>query len=138
MSIRIRTLRELSRGRKRIARVRWRCWAKDATTGEISADEDGNARDPLTWARWEEEYFLLVELARTAVAKDKHARLRPRGVIDQVMVRDLWRVLEESGEELDEYDEGKLRVLYARVGGLGRLACDAVGVAESVDRVVTV
>jgi hypothetical protein len=124
--IRTKTIKELSRTGRRLYRARWRVLEQDPNTGAVVADEQGKASDPLTWGRWEEEYFLQVELARDALKRDPHGQLRPRGVIDQVPAAELWRVLKASTppEQLSDYDEGKLRMLYALVGTPGRLACD--------------
>jgi hypothetical protein len=124
MSIRIKTLKDLSTCRKQIARVRWRAWTQSGDGSGALVDEDGKDSDPLTWSRWEEEFFVRVDLARVAVQKDTHKDIRPRGVIDRVEAREVWRAL--ADEDRDIYEQGNFRVLYARVGVPRRLLCDEV------------
>lgn len=132
MSMRVRTIRELARRKRAIARVRWRCWEKDGDA-PVVVDSDGNEKLPGTWQRWEEEYFLQVDLARAALPKEPHAHLRPRGIIDQVPARDVWAEMVREArlpggdpESIEDYDDGLLRVLYSMQSGPWRLACDRV------------
>jgi hypothetical protein len=127
--VRLRTIKKLSESRRSIARVRWRVW--DNVDGKVTVDESGNASDPSTWSEWEEEYFLQVDLAQAGAKNDPHSKIRPRGVIDQVLAQDLWAALNREArmegadpDMLLEYDEGCLRALGPVVSGPWRLQCD--------------
>lgn len=133
--IRIRTLRELSRRNRSIARVRWRV---SESVGEL--DTDGVEGRPYTWARWEEEYFTEVRQAQAAAKADPHANLRPRGVIDRVPARDVWAELRRESQlegadpdMLEDYEAGYLRALYPLCAGPWRLQCDRLKSASSTN-----
>jgi hypothetical protein len=128
--IRLKTVRELARRKRSIARVRWRMWER-GEGGAIAVDTDGSERVAGTWQRWEEDYFSQVHLAQAALPKDAHGHLRPRGLIDQVPARDLWAALNREAllpgapaDMLEEYDNGLLRVIGAVESGPWRLQCD--------------
>jgi hypothetical protein len=103
----------------------------DQASGKLVAEATGNSRDPLTWGRWEEEYFYSPKQADLGVAKDPHKGLRPAPVVDQVPARELWRSLQlmvRSGlgdpDMLEDYDRGLNRMLPPMVGKPGWLRCD--------------
>jgi hypothetical protein len=120
MAIRVVTLRRLSQTRRHLYRVRWRF-----VLGEPAAPTDGREGEPLTWARWEEDYYTSAKLARDAIRKDPWAtKKRPPGVMDQVPAWMLWEQKLRNGTGLDDYAGGLLTVLYSMEGAPGLLACD--------------
>lgn len=128
--IRVKTLRVLKATRRNVFRVRWRA----CTPGDLwTCDADGDPREPLTWSRWEEEYFIQLPPALERVRRDwlTRDRIRPPGVIDQVPAKLLWERWEleaaqsvAGAELLTNYEGGRHRMVGHLMGAPGLLPCD--------------
>ena len=130
MSIRVETVERMSREwRKRVHRVRWRFLSLDEVSDKAMADSDGEVGRPLTWARWEQEFFSEVRTAWVRAHQEPgvKAGLRPAGVLDLVFAHELWRALEararaESRPDLlERYDRGRLRLVDLPHGYPGQM-----------------
>lgn len=126
MAIRVGTLKRMGGkwSNRGIYRVRWRqCWKEG---DRWVRDEDGRDKDPDTWKRWDQEFYLYLWQAELGREKDSFTSdgRRPRGVIDQLPVRVVWAELERLAESepdlLTPFDEGRHRHLAIYAGWPGQ------------------
>lgn len=128
--IRVKTLRYLSATRKSVFRVRRRVVYDGLSGRPWKCDKDGRDSDPMTWERWEEEYYVQRRTAELGARQDAHKAVRPRGLIDQVPAHMAWERWKREPNDfpednpLSDFDRGRYRVIGPLQGGPGVLECD--------------
>jgi hypothetical protein len=134
--IRVRYLRALSDTLTEVFRVRVRPGWLDERSRKWTYDTDGDDTKPLTWSRWEENYFLQGRQADREMQGSWRTPRRPLGVIDRVPAKMLWRRLERDYPALiaHDYDRGRYALIPALTGAPGLMECDPVlATCESQD-----